>query len=657
MKNIYEILKEYLELKISNLRQDKSKDTLKLYDAIKLFLKTPRNQLNKLDDFIHEVICTEILKNDQSLIKNYQLLCVYSSYIDNPFLSSDSQIIEANKNYKIISDRLTNLLKTLEIQIYKLKMQNEESQALISIYENYLTLFNKEGIKKYLEIDELNAFFEFLKSSTLEKEVILNLITEFSKFNITYQINKQKLKTNSRIKEIDTRASEITKEIGEESSQTLELESPKEIPQEILTQQEKSILNKIKIIISELRGVTGDSSLLELLDGEFTINGRKEIYEAAGTDKWKLIYDDINQNLLPNLEKNKDSILAIFKYIIDTYTGKKEEQQMPQCLDIKYDDILSIEEVRIHKYLELSKKSRFIYATYDKDKQKLIDIAYGYLQKGDEVGLKSLKLDISLTDIVFMKNLEKLKSLVNDWQVLKEFTDEEILSYGIDEYRESIKETSDSIVSILNILDKDYEKKNSETILVPLEDIVVNCNDQENYVIFLNDNDGVPIAFNTILNAPMTDNLMDVYRSIINMNNVSYFELMKKYKTSVIKPDREPQMHKIRKGESRISFIQVPISSENRIKIGKDFRNKKRFNVILIVDIGFKHNDSKNQSVYNEFNRVYDRNINQIMHIFNLFGKDFDEKSFEEAQKILLNGIETVKEIEKIAQGREKKGV
>ncbi len=657
MKNIYEILKEYLELKISNLRQDKSKDTLKLYDAIKLFLSTPRNQLNKLDNSTHEVICTEILKNDQSLIKKYQLLCAYSSYIDNPFLSNDPQIIEANKYYKIISDRLNHLLKTLEIQIYKLKRKNEESQALISIYENYLTLFNEDGINKYLETDELNAFFEFLKSSTLDKEVILNLIMEFSKFNITYQINKQKLKTNSRIKEIDTRASEITKEIGEESSQTLELEPPKEIPQENLTPEEKSILNKIKIIISELRGVTGDSSLLELLDGEFTINGRKEIYEAAGTDKWKLIYDDINQNLLPNLEKNKDSILEIFEYIINTYTGKTEEKQMPQYLDIKYDDILLVEEVRINKYLELSKKSRFIYATYDKDKQKLIDIAYGYLQKGDEVGLKSLKLDISLTDIVFMKNLDKMKSLINDWKMLTELTDEEILSFGVEEYKESIKEISDSIVSSLDNLDKDYEKIKSEGIVISPEETVVNSNDQENYVIFLNDAAGIPIVLNTIENISANDNLMDTYRSINNMNNVSYFEFMEKYTTSIVKPIREPQMYKVRRNQSRVAFIQVPISSKNRDKIGKEFKNSKRFNLVLVVNFGFKYSDSKNQSVYDEFNRIYDIYIKQITQIFNLFGTDFDEKSFDKAQKMLLDGIVTVKQLEKIAKNREKKGV
>ena len=43
--------------------------------------------------------------------------------------------------------------------------------------------------------------------------------------------------------------------------------------------------------------------------------------------------------------------------------------------------------------------------------------------------------------------------------------------------------------------------------------------------------------------------------------------------------------------------------------------------------------------------------------MFNLFGKDFNDQSFEEAQKMLLDGIETVKEIEKVSKSREKKGV
>lgn len=656
MKNIYETLREYLELKISNLRQDKSKDILNLYETIKIFLSTPKNKLNELDDNVHKIICVEILK-DPALIKNYRLLCVYSNYIDNPFLSNDPQIIEANKYYKIIFEKLNNLLKTLEIQVYKLKRKREESQALISVYENYLTLFDTNGIKKNLELEELNAFFEFLKNSTLDKEVILNLITEFSKFNIVCQVNKQKLKISSIIREIDIKASEVTKEISEEVPQTAELKSEGEIFQGNLTPEEERILNKIKVIISELKGVTGDSSLLELLDGEFTINGRKEIYEVAGQDKWKLIYDDITQNLLPNLGSNKESILAIFEYIINTYTGKKEKQPVSPNFDIKYDDILLKEETRINKYLELSKKSRFIYESYDEDKQKLIDIAYSYLQKGDEIGLKSLQLDISLTDIVFMKNLDKMKSLISDWKMLIGLTDKEIISYGIDEYKESIKETSDSIVSILNNLDGDYEKIKSDGVVKTPEEPVVNSNDQENYVIFLNDENGVPIVFDTIKKISANDNLGDICRSINNIVNVNYFEFMEKYTTSTVKPIRDPQMYKIRRGKSRVAFIQVPISSKNREKISKKFENNKRFNLVLVVDFGFKYSDSKNQSVYDEFNRIYDINIKQIIQMFNLFGKDFNDQSFEEAQKMLLDGIETVKEIEKVSKSREKKGV
>ncbi len=656
MKNIYETLKEYLELKINNLKQDKNQDILNLYETIKIFLSTPKNKLNELDDNVHKIICVEILK-DPALIKNYRLLCVYSNYIDNPFLSNDPQIIEANKYYKIIFEKLNNLLKTLEIQVYKLKRKSEESQALISVYENYLTLFDTNGIKKNLELEELNAFFEFLKNSTLDKEVILNLITEFSKFNIVCQVNKQKLKISSIIREIDIKASEVTKEISEEVPSTAELKSEGEIFKGNLTQEEERIFNKIKVIISELKGVTGDSSLLELLDDEFTINGRKEIYEVAGQDKWKLIYDDITQNLLPNLGSNKESILAIFEYIINTYTGKKEKQPESPNLDIKYDDILLKEETRINKYLELSKKSRFIYESYDEDKQKLIDIAYSYLQKGDEIGLKSLQLDISLTDIVFMKNLDKMKSLISDWKMLIGLTNKEIISYGMDEYKESIKETSDSIVSILNNLDGDYEKIKSDGVVKTPEEPVVNSNDQENYVIFLNDENGVPIVFDTIKKISANDNLGDICRSINNIVNVNYFEFMEKYTTSTVKPIRDPQMYKVRRGKSRVAFIQVPISSKNREKISKKFENNKRFNLVLVVDFGFKYSDSKNQSVYDEFNRIYDINIKQIIQMFNLFGKDFNDQSFEEAQKMLLDGIETVKEIEKVSKSREKKGV
>ena len=656
MQNIYEVLKEYLELKINNLKQDKSEDILKLYNAINLFLSTPKNELNKLDASIHDIICNEILKNDQNLVKSYRLLCVYSSYLDNPFLSNDPQIVEANEYYKIITDRLSNLLRTLEIQIYKLKRKDEESQAIISIYENYLSLFDVGGVKKPLELDELWTFFEFIKSSTLDKEVILNLITEFSKYNITYQLNKQKLVISSRIKEIDTKISKITKEISEEIPTSSALEIPKEIPKRNLTLEEQSIVNKISIILSELKGVNGDSSLLELLDGEFTISGRKEIYEASGIDKWKLIYEDIIQNLLPNLENNKDNILAIFEYIINTY-GKKEEQPEKVQLDIEYDDILTTESVRLDKYLELSKKSRFIFDSYDDDKKRLIDIAYGYLQIGDEVGLNSLKLDISFTDIVFMKNLDKMKKLINDWKMLTGLTDEEIILFGIDEYKESIKETADSIVSILDKLDKDYEKIENKSIVTPPEEIVTNSNDQENYIIFLNDENGVPIIFNDVKDILKTDNLQEVCDVFSKVYSMNYFEFLSERIQRVVLPVRNPKMYEIRKGGARVAIIQVPLSENNRKNICQNFKNGNKINLVLVVSFGFKHTDSKNQNVCDKFNRIYDTNINQIMQIFNLFSTDFNDQSFEEAQKMLLDGIETVNQIEKISKNREKKGV
>lgn len=657
MNNIYETLIEYLELKINNLKQDNSKNIVKLYEAIVLFLNTPKNELNKLDSITHEIICIEIFKNDQSLVNKYRFLCAYSGFIDNPFLSQDPQIIDANNNYNIIVERLNNLLKKLEIQIYKIKRKQEESQALISVYESYLSLFNKNGVIRGIDADEMNSFFQFLKNSTLDKKVVLDIIIEFSKFNLSYQINKRRLKTTSRIKEIEIKTEEVTKELAKNVIPTPSVEVSQEKIPETLNDEEQKTLNKIKVIISNLNGILGDSSLLELLDGEFTIDGRKEIYEAAGADKWKLIYDDITQNLLPNFENNKDNIIGIFEYIINIYTGKKQEQQQKQEFKIEYPDIIKLEETRIKNYLELSKKSRFIYVSYDEDKQRLIDIAYSYLQNGDEIGLKSLKLDIPLTDIVFMKNLDKLKSLINDCQMLKELTNEEILSFGIEEYKDSIKETSDSIVSILNKLDKDYEKMQSEVTITQPQETVVKSNDQENYVIFLNDENGVPIVLDTIENMSTNDNLMDAYRSINNMTNVSYFEFMEKYITSTVKPVRDPQMYKVRRGQSRVAFIQVPISSKNRDKIGEELKNNKRFNLVLVVDFGFKHNASKNQSVYDEFNRIYDINLNQIKQIFSLFSSDFNEKSFEEAQKMLLDGMETVKQMEKQALSREKKGV
>lgn len=673
MNNIYETLKEYLELQISKLKNDKNKNVLKLYEAIKLFLSTPRNELNLLDDSVHEIIRTEILKNDKSLINNYRLLCVYSRFIDNPYLDNDPQIITARKNYKVILERLTSLLRTLEIQAYKLRIKNEEAKALISVYENYLSLFNSDGITKSLETEELNAFFQFLRNSTLDREVVLELITEFSKFNITYQINKKRLRTGSRIREIEIRANEVSEELltsnplttvteqAEELSspisQTLVTEVSEEVTDENLTEEEQNTLNKIKVIVSELNGVIGDAFLFELLVGNFSINGRTEIYEAAGRDKWKLIYDDITKNLLPNFKKNKDSIFEIFEYIINIYIGRHEDKQSQQSLDILYSDIVVLEDVRINKYLELSQRSRFTYESYGESQRHIIDIAYSYLQQGDEIGLNSVRSDIPLTDIIFIKDLEKFKSLIKDWQLLKQLSSEEIVSYGVEYYKENVQETKDNIISILNKLDKDYEEiKNNISVNAP-EKIEADSNAPENYVIFLNDENDVPLIYSTIDNMSANENLMDVYRSINNMSNVNYVEFIENFKTSIIKPDREPQMRKVRRGESRIAFIQVPISSENRLSIGKEFKNNKRFNVILVVNFGFKYNDSRNQSVYNEFNRIYDINKKQIMQIFNLFSTDFDERSFEKAQKMLLNGVETIKQIGKKAMNKEQKGV
>lgn len=116
-------------------------------------------------------------------------------------------------------------------------------------------------------------------------------------------------------------------------------------------------------------------------------------------------------------------------------------------------------------------------------------------------------------------------------------------------------------------------------------------------------------------------------------------------------------MYEIRKGGARVAIIQVPLSENNRKNICQNFKNGNKINLVLVVSFGFKHTDSKNQNVCDKFNRIYDTNINQIMQIFNLFSTDFNDQSFEEAQKMLLDGIETVNQIEKISKNREKKGV
>ena len=165
---------------------------------------------------------------------------------------------------------------------------------------------------------DLKRFFEFLKKSSLDQNIVLDLTILFCKDSIDYAEKLRKLRDAKEEIVKKDNVAEVKKKIKEQNRVKVE-DNNVEVPEVkfTLTEEENAIYSQVLDIMNVLTKdiELNHDTLVDLLNDDFSLESRMSIYDSTD-DKFNLILEDLKVNLIPNFENNKNDIMTIFKYII-----------------------------------------------------------------------------------------------------------------------------------------------------------------------------------------------------------------------------------------------------------------------------------------------------------------------------------------------------
>ena len=272
----------------------------------------------------------------------------------------------AAENYlnNINTSILTNINKLKE-NIEKIKTEND---GKASDYREYSDLIKEGQIVRHLSDKDLKRFFEFLKKSSLDQNIVLDLTILFCKDSIDYAEKLRKLRDAKEEIVKKDNVAEVKKKIKEQNRVKVE-DNNVEVPEVkfTLTEEENAIYSQVLDIMNVLTKdiELNHDTLVDLLNDDFSLESRMSIYDSTD-DKFNLILEDLKVNLIPNFENNKNDIMTIFKYIIVLYNKeyRREEEKIEFVSQVA--DFSEEEKKEIEEYLEIANKEIEYYDSLDK---------------------------------------------------------------------------------------------------------------------------------------------------------------------------------------------------------------------------------------------------------------------------------------------------
>lgn len=279
----------------------------------------------------------------------------------------------AAENYlnNINTSILTNINKLKE-NIEKIKTEND---GKASDYREYSDLIKEGQIVRHLSDKDLKRFFEFLKKSSLDQNIVLDLTILFCKDSIDYAEKLRKLRDAKEEIVKKDNVAEVKKKIKEQNRVKVE-DNNVEVPEVkfTLTEEENAIYSQVLDIMNVLTKdiELNHDTLVDLLNDDFSLESRMSIYDSTD-DKFNLILEDLKVNLIPNFENNKNDIMTIFKYIIVLYNKeyRREEEKIEFVSQVA--DFSEEEKKEIEEYLEIANKEIEYYDSLDKKDKDMIE--------------------------------------------------------------------------------------------------------------------------------------------------------------------------------------------------------------------------------------------------------------------------------------------
>lgn len=558
--------------------------------------------------------------------------------IINLFNDDNIPQVEAAKRYlKELKQVILGASRTLEIKIYKL---NLGSNNKLDDYYEYLSLIKDDKIVRHLNKDELNRFFIFLNNTNLDESIKYNLTLLFSEDSISYAEQLRKLNQRKQEIIIGENAARIQKVIDEDNK--VEKDNYDNNQDNFsLSADELDIYNKIMFVIDnyEKDKTLVHDSLVDLLDGDYSLDTRLKVYDSS-LDKLNLILEDLKENLLPNFKEHRNEIMIIFNYILEIFNQEHNKEEQFQFVS-QVDDFTQVEKEEIEKYLSLGELEFKVYDKLNEVDKNMIHSILELIKSGD-IAAAGISEKFSVNYVMCLELFRKLKESFDEYLEYRT-NEKEYVKEGLqDDINSCLNSQKADILSLITRLKREYEVLTAERNIIdePLEEQVNNDN---SIIVFLPLEDGNYCIYDD------QKIILKEQKSVMN-NIVSILHNLKRYEFYQSKdilgsrelqpsserkiPDytKEVKAYRNRSGDGRVAYVKLSVSAKNK-EILSEAYGIDNPSVLLIIGCREKLNDSDRVPVY--FNSRIAREITNIRHVFDLFSSDFDSSSKSEAFSLI----------------------
>lgn len=657
--SVFSTLINYINNEINVLKEKYGLNDLNLeYEKL-------NQALNSLDTNIEQVDLNLI----ETLLKeNYEEQIVldkvefFKEVIDLKDYLLDCTDIQIEESLNFLKELKELIVKKLD----ELKHKEGIAKNHITIYNNYLSYLSDFGLVRILTTNELEELLNFIINSNLDKDVIIDLITNITLSNIEQYENQQKLNITKeeeleQLKDnVDMVNDLLDSEIGE-LDDDLEIigEQDFNLNEETnLSLEEQKLYDEMleicQIIEDENIKLRSESKVMDLIgENDFSLsNTRLGLYSkiSSNSNRWLIIQLDLRKNLLNNYQTHKEEIKPIFEYIRNLF---KENFVSKKEYFSRIPNLYSSEEVEelLYDYHEYLKKRvapshlKFLinefsslmeycyYVNLSKLSKKNINFEQNLKNEKKEFktclkNLLELNKDITrlIIDIKSLKNsIRQIKSQKTHKDVSQVQKNEEIKPQEI-----TIEETT-------------FQEKQQEFVNLPIF-FISNSSNVHDIVIFQTET--------------LKEKAGEYYRSIISQNLQSFGNLLfnpvnKLENSNKSNKFTEQEIHleikevlneDDKKISAVLSYVKLPISKNNREKLKQYFGLNHLSNIYIVLNQDISVNNSQSY-IKNIKNILMEREI-YLEHLKDLFSNDFTEKTFEEAKTLIEESITEFKTLQ-----------
>lgn len=602
----FEILKEYINNQISKIDERIQKydheeiEQNKLLEELIYFINILETDIEKIDLELLSSILNKfqtVKETEYDINKLKESISLYK-YLINPQIPNRGVKKEILEFLDVFKNKLRNYYN-----YYSVNDRQQKQSKLLEIktqYNEFLLLFSDLS-STGCSLSKMNEFFDFLEKSSIDREIVLSLISTFTKNNVDYYGKRGKLKESIVEKKIDENARKVFDELKSnvlEDSLLLEEEVPSHDVSLDLTEEEKEILSQVENLINLHRGNSYskvDSLVAVQLFNDLTVNTRDSLYFQDNNINWDFIVVDYEINLKKNIFSNRDEVFTIFKFIIQ----KNDEIEKLQIE--KTEDKNKFFDLRNQYQLILDNSASVLYDFYQlqPNVQNLYNMVYKKIIEGDLEEAKNIAPHLQIEKVAFVGNLKEmqeylqiidledidltdLKEIIND---LKKYMDK-YNNYKLELDKISLDD-EEIVEQELNLSESflDYDKTKNLILLLKDRDgsfkAIKDIEEEKNKDILADKENEFLLALQNFATRKLEHRKKELQSSILTCTTSS-----KKVKS--IKEEYGFDAERLRFSKTgRTSYIIIPVHEENQKKL-RNFYGENIFenfgSIIMIIN-------------------------------------------------------------------------